>query len=93
MSCLGLIQGVEFDLKAPPTSPLMVQPPADSALGDAAMCHYTWGAIFKDTLQEDKEVWKFDKRFYTAQSDALKVRLLLTVLFSICVPIAPTACV
>lgn len=51
----------------------MVQPPADSQLGDAALCHYTWGAIFKDTLQEDKEVWKFDKRFYTAQSDALKV--------------------
>jgi hydroxyproline O-arabinosyltransferase len=51
----------------------MVQPPADAELGQAALCHYTWGAIFKDTLQQDKEVWKFDKRFYTAKADALKV--------------------
>lgn len=70
-----LPQDVALDLKMPPASPLMVQPPADHKLGEAALCHYTWGAIFKDTLQNDTEVWKFDKRFYTAKETALKVHL------------------
>lgn len=44
--CSGSIalQGVKFDLKLPPASTLISQPPADSALGDAAMFHYTWCA-------------------------------------------------
>lgn len=30
------------DLPAPPNSPLMVQPPADTQAGEAAILHYTW---------------------------------------------------
>lgn len=30
------------DLPAPPNSPLMVQPPADTQTGEAAILHYTW---------------------------------------------------
>ena len=51
----------------------MVQPPADTSIGAAALCHYTWGSIFHDRLQNDTEVWKFDKRFFTARGLALKV--------------------
>lgn len=54
----------------PPHSPLIAQPPHDTATGNASMYHYTWGAIFKEG---GREVWKFDKRFYTAADDALKV--------------------
>lgn len=57
------LQGVKFDLKLPPASTLISQPPADSVLGDAAMFHYTWGTIWSD--ENGREVWKFDKRFYT----------------------------
>ncbi|GJP32487.1 hypothetical protein CLOM_g17103 [Closterium sp. NIES-68] len=42
---------------------IMVQPPADSVIGDAAIIHYTWGYEFKD--EADKVVWRFDKRDYT----------------------------
>jgi hypothetical protein len=69
-----IVQEVELDVQMPPSSPLMVQPPADHKLGEAAMCHYTWGSIFKDTLQNNTEVWKFDKRFYTSKEVALQVR-------------------
>ena len=68
------VQGVRLEGKLPPESHLMVQPPADDALGAAALCHYTWGSIFKDTAQDGLEVWKFDKRFHTSPADALKVR-------------------
>jgi hypothetical protein len=43
---------------------LIVQPPADQESYDAAMFHYTWGSIWKEQAT-GKEVWKFDKRFYT----------------------------
>ena len=51
----------------------MAQPPADHRIGDAALLHYTWGSIFQDTKHNQTEVWKFDKRFYTAHVAALKV--------------------
>ncbi|MEW5298276.1 MAG: hypothetical protein WDW36_001419 [Sanguina aurantia] len=57
----------------PPRSPLIAQPPHDTATGNASMYHYTWGAIFKEG---GREVWKFDKRFYTAADDALKIPLI-----------------
>jgi hypothetical protein len=44
-----------------PFNPLMVQPPADVVLGDAAILHYTWGPIVS---HEGKVVWSFDKRSY-----------------------------
>jgi hypothetical protein len=53
----------------------MAQPPADHVRGAAALLHYTWGSIFRDRNANDSEVWKFDKRCYTAKDVALKVRL------------------
>lgn len=54
----------------PTVSRLMVQPPADHRLGEASICHYTWGAIYNDTKGE---VWRWEKRDYTAPEHALKV--------------------
>mmetsp|Transcript_8488 Transcript_8488/g.22730 ORF Transcript_8488/g.22730 Transcript_8488/m.22730 type:complete len:389 (+) Transcript_8488:325-1491(+) len=53
-----------------PHTPLISQPPHDHHAYNASMYHYTWGSIYKEG---GKEVWKFDKRFYTAPVDALKV--------------------
>jgi hypothetical protein len=72
---LRFLQGVKLVSKLPPESQLMVQPPADHSLGMAALCHYTWGSIFKDKNDSNREVWKFDKRFFTSQTDALKVSI------------------
>ena len=69
-----MVQKVELQLKLPPRSPLMVQPPADHSIGVAALLHYTWASIFKDTHAGGAEVWKFDKRFFTDPAHALKVR-------------------
>jgi hypothetical protein len=82
MACLCLdqatcVQRVVLDLKLPPLSPLMAQPPADHQIGNASLLHYTWGSIFKDTLNNDTQVWAFDKRFYTDKKYALKVCCLL----------------
>lgn len=52
----------------PPKSPLIVQPPSDKTMGQAAMCHYTWGAVYNDT---QGTVWSWDKRIYT-DAKALK---------------------
>ncbi len=65
------VQGVKFDLQLPPKQKLIAQPPADQAIGDAAMFHYTWGTIWKDA--SGSEVWKFDKRFYTDANLELQV--------------------
>jgi hypothetical protein len=78
------IQGIKLEGKLPPESKLMVQPPADHSLGKAALCHYTWGSIFKDKNDGDREVWKFDKRFYTAQDVALKVSIKSRCMPSCC---------
>ena len=59
----SLMQGIKLELKRPPDSPLIAQPPADHVQGHAAMLHYTWGTL----IEKDKEkVWIFDKRDYTA---------------------------
>jgi len=50
---------------------LLAQPPNDHLPGDACIYHYTWGSVFK---RGSKEVWRFDKRDYTAAELALKVR-------------------
>ncbi len=62
---------MKFDLQLPPKCKLIAQPPADLAEGDAAMLHYTWGSIWKDDA--GKEVWSFDKRFYTDAKLELEV--------------------
>jgi hypothetical protein len=66
------LQGINVTAVEPPISKLIAQPPADHGIGDAAMLHYTWGSIFKNATGQ--EVWKFDKRFYTAPELALTVR-------------------
>ncbi len=33
--------------QGPPVTPLISQPPHDRALGNASMYHYTWGSIYK----------------------------------------------
>lgn len=65
------MQGVKFELKLPPVCKLIVQPPADMVVGDAAMFHYTWGSIWS---VNGTKVWSFDKRFYTDADLELKVR-------------------
>jgi hypothetical protein len=34
----------------PPNSTTIVQPPFDEGLGDACLCHYTWGALYHEGL-------------------------------------------
>jgi hydroxyproline O-arabinosyltransferase len=60
------IKMVKVDLPAPPRSPLMAQPPADHLPGDAAVLHYTWGSIFHQGGKDGPEIWRFDKRDYSA---------------------------
>ncbi|KAG7674404.1 hypothetical protein Ndes2526B_g05130 [Nannochloris sp. 'desiccata'] len=57
------LENVTLDLQLPPNSPLMIQPPADHGMGDAAIMHYTWSSIISD--KDGKEVWRFEKREYT----------------------------
>jgi hypothetical protein len=65
-SVAAALNGVKFDLQLPPRQKLIVQPPADRSIGDAAMFHYTWGSIINEVVAgKTQEVWKFDKRFYT----------------------------
>ncbi|CAI5510231.1 unnamed protein product, partial [Closterium sp. Naga37s-1] len=61
-SIAAALGNMPIDLPLVPHA-IMVQPPADSVLGDAAIIHYTWGYEFKD--EADKVVWRFDKRDYT----------------------------
>lgn len=65
-SIAAALAGVKHSTPAPPLSPLMVQPPADDAAGQACIAHYTWGAIFHENSAEGKEVWRWDKREYAA---------------------------
>lgn len=60
-SFAALKSGVRHHTSLVPFNPLMVQPPADVTLGDAAILHYTWGPRISvnGTL-----VWSFDKREY-----------------------------
>ncbi len=78
------LKGVKPEILACPRCPLIAQPPADQALGGAAMFHYTWGTIFKDSF--GRKIWEFDKRTYTAEEIQRKVcpLLLITSLPSIC---------
>ncbi len=59
------LENIKLDLPSPPNSILMIQPPADRAVGNAALMHYTWGSVITDN--DGKEVWKFDKREYTEE--------------------------
>ena len=67
------MQGVKFKLELPPACTLIVQPPADTIIGDAAMFHYTWGSIWS---KNGTKIWSFDKRFYTDANLELQVRRL-----------------
>ena len=58
----ALVAGVKHEVASSPGSPLMAQPPADDALGEAFILHYTWGPEIYDG--DDTKVWMFDKRQY-----------------------------
>lgn len=64
--------GVQLTHELPPASRLMAQPPHDWTAGRAAFLHYTWGTLYH---QDGKEIWRFDKRDWTAKEHELKVRL------------------
>eukprot|EP00245_Coleochaete_scutata_P006796 TRINITY_DN21580_c0_g1_i1.p1 TRINITY_DN21580_c0_g1~~TRINITY_DN21580_c0_g1_i1.p1 ORF type:complete len:801 (+),score=219.38 TRINITY_DN21580_c0_g1_i1:188-2590(+) len=53
---------VSVDLPAVPDA-IMVQPPEDKIVGNAAIIHYTWGNVIKDDA--DNKIWEWDKRSYT----------------------------
>ncbi|EFJ51470.1 hypothetical protein VOLCADRAFT_103500 [Volvox carteri f. nagariensis] len=67
------LHNVSMVTETPPHSRLIAQPPHDLVLGDAAMCHYTWGTLY---FENKKEIWKWEKRDYTSREVALKVPLL-----------------
>lgn len=75
------INNISIVHEPPPASVLLSQPPHDVAPGNSAIYHYTWGSIFKEG---DKEVWRFDKRDYTADGDALKVCGFAVATFAEC---------
>uniref|UniRef100_A0A061QV19 Hydroxyproline O-arabinosyltransferase-like domain-containing protein n=1 Tax=Tetraselmis sp. GSL018 TaxID=582737 RepID=A0A061QV19_9CHLO len=76
-SVAAALNNVKFDLHLPPKQKLIVQPPADREIGDAAMFHYTWGTVINDVQGGDKvKLWEFDKRTYTDAVHALKVPLI-----------------
>lgn len=53
--------GIRHHVPLVPFNPIMVQIPADSTLGDAAIIHYTWGPRIRIN---GTELWTFDKREY-----------------------------
>lgn len=67
------LRNVTLITEAPPNSRLIAQPPHETSLGNAAMCHYTWATIYHENK---KEIWRFEKRDYTAADKALNVPLL-----------------
>ena len=57
--------GIRHHVPLVPWNPIMVQPPADTVLGQAAILHYTWGPIISVGQGAEKKVlWQFDKRQY-----------------------------
>lgn len=64
------LSGVKMDIQAQGNTSLIAQPPHDLYLGNASLTHYTWGVIYHEN---GKEIWKFDKRFYTDPKHALRV--------------------
>jgi len=69
--------GVKHHLPLPPHNALMVQPPADTELGDAAILHYTWGPVIYNS--SDVIIWQFDKREYCGGQYAPGPRKLIKI--------------
>ncbi|GMH39670.1 hypothetical protein BSKO_07568 [Bryopsis sp. KO-2023] len=70
-SIAAALQNVPFDLPVPGENQLIVQPPEDKRIGNAAMYHYTWGLFFLE--KNGTKVFTFEKRFYIKQEDVYKV--------------------
>jgi hydroxyproline O-arabinosyltransferase len=66
--------GIKHHMPMPPLNELMVQPPADTELGKAALLHYTWGPVIYNS--SDALIWEFDKRSYCGGQYAIGPRLL-----------------
>lgn len=56
------IEGIEHVVQDPGETMMIAQPPADTAMGEASMFHYTWGAEYLD--RNKQKVWSWDKRPY-----------------------------
>ncbi|GFH16642.1 uncharacterized protein HaLaN_13100, partial [Haematococcus lacustris] len=56
-------------------STTIVQPPFDEGLGQAALCHYTWGALYHKGLPSKgvKPFYTWEKRDYNNINHVLKV--------------------
>eukprot|EP00897_Mesotaenium_endlicherianum_P007849 jgi/Mesen1/7092/ME000369S06419 len=63
-SIAAALAKMPIDLPPVPQS-IMVQPPADSQLGEAAIIHYTWGSEIKNDKGE--VIWSWDKRTWTTE--------------------------
>lgn len=71
---IALVLGnVSMVTENPPHSRLIAQPPHDLTIGDAAIFHYTWGALYSERATPKKEFFRWEKRDYTAKEHALKV--------------------
>jgi len=53
-SIAAAVHGVGLDLKRTPRNELIAQPPNDQVVGEAAMLHYTWGALWFDNERRDE---------------------------------------
>jgi len=71
-SFAAAISGVVHHVPLVPYNPLMVQPPADVTLGEAAILHYTWGPIVSmwNETHNGHVLWSFDKRTYAGGQGA-----------------------
>ena len=59
-----------FELPPVPFQKLVIQPPADIAIGQASIMHYTWGSIVSNSTTT--RIWAFDKREYRGTWDSLR---------------------
>lgn len=66
---------VKIRTEHPPNSTTIIQPPFDEQVGDAALCHYTWGALYHEGLPSKgaKQVYRWEKRDFNDIKYVLKV--------------------
>lgn len=67
------INGIKPDLAPPGDSLFIAQMPVDVRLGRAHAFHYTLCTIYK-TVEGDKDVWAFDKRFHSDPAEVAAMR-------------------
>ncbi|EFN56336.1 hypothetical protein CHLNCDRAFT_144797 [Chlorella variabilis] len=71
------VNELKTELKPIGQSYFIAQLPIEDALGPAHAYHYTQCTIIK-TIDGDKDVWAYDKRFHTSLEESLKVPMIPT---------------